>query len=393
MLHTALHSWHEAHGGRMAGFAGWSLPVNYPPGILAEHLACRKFGALFDISHMGRFVVRGPRGLETLTRALTNDASLLQPGFSQYTLFSDDRGRPLDDALLYRFRPDEFVLVVNAANREADWEILRRNPDAGAALREATAELAMMAVQGPRSAALLAAIGVEGLPPDGRGRTAVARWGNVELLTARTGYTGEPFGFEVMLPAGESPAFWEALVRAGEPQGVLPAGLGARDTLRLEAGLPLYGHELRPDRPILSLPLAQGAVRLDPGREGFTGREALGVQEAELASGEVKDLPRMIRPVAALEKGMIREGATVRFNGRMAGELTSGTMVPAWKFEGTAPGDETFTRALGLAYLDRERSPGDRVSIEYRGREIQGVIVNRFMKREGDYLKSLSGPL
>jgi aminomethyltransferase len=377
----------------MVAFAGWSLPLNYPPGILAEHLACRRFGALFDISHMGRFVVRGPRGLEILIRTLTNDASLLPPGFSQYTLFSDDRGRPLDDALLYRFRPDEYLLVVNGANREADWEILHRNTDAGDAIREATAEWAMVAVQGPRSSSLLAAIGVEGLPPVGRGRTALAQWRKLEIMTARTGYTGEPVGFEVMLPAGEAPAFWEALVRAGEPRGVLPAGLGARDTLRLEAALPLYGHELRPNRPILSLPPAQKAVSLDPGRGDFTGQEALAAQGAELASGEVRNLPRMIRPVAALEKGMIREGATVRFKWRLVGELTSGTMVPAWKFEGAAPGDETFTRALGLAYLDRERSPGDRVSIEYRGREIQGMIVNRFMKREGDYLKSLSGPL
>lgn len=391
MLRTALHAWHEAHNGRLVEFAGWSLPVNYKPGIIAEHLTCRKFGALFDISHMGRFLLKGLKGRELLLRTLTNDASRLQPGLSQYTLFSDSQGRPLDDALLYRFRADEYLLVVNAANRDADWGILKRQTEDRSVLQDLTEDLAMVEVQGPKSEALLSAVGTEGLPPAGRGYTSVARWRKLELLTARTGYTGEPVGFEIMLSAGELPVFWEALVRAGEPMGVLPAGLGARDTLRLEAGLPLFGHELRPHRPIFSLPLAQRGVSLEANRS-FTGREALAIQTAELASGVVKTIPRVVVPVVALEKGMIREGSIVHFDGRGAGELTSGTMVPAWKFEGTVPGEEHFTRAIALAYVDRERGPGDRVTIEYRGREVQGMIVNRFMKREGDYLRALTFP-
>ncbi|MBI5582714.1 MAG: glycine cleavage system aminomethyltransferase GcvT [Deltaproteobacteria bacterium] len=386
---TPLFAWHEAHGGRMVEFAGWSLPVNYGPGIIAEHLACRKFGALFDISHMGRFLIKGPAGSALLSRTLTNDVSRLRPGFSQYTLFSDGQGHPLDDAYLYQFKPGENLLVVNAANRPGDWDLLNRQARGGEELQDVTNMLAMVAVQGPGSEALLTAAGVEGLPPKGRGHTAVARWGQVELLAARTGYTGEPLGFEIMVPAAETAGFWEALIRAGAPLGILPAGLGARDTLRLEAGLPLYGHELHPERPILSLPRARHGVSLDPDRGDFRGREALTAQEAALRSGDFHRVPRMIMKVAALEKGMIREGSPVRFQGRRLGELTSGTMVPAWKFKGSTPGDETFTRALGLAYLDRDRSPGDRVTVEYRGREIQGEIVQRFMKPEGDYLRAL----
>jgi aminomethyltransferase len=386
---TPLHAWHEAHKGRMAEFAGWSLPVNYSPGIIAEHLACRKFGALFDISHMGRFLIKGPEGLDLLARTLTNDASHLRPGFSQYTLFSDEQGRPRDDAYLYQFKPDEYLLVVNAGNREGDWNILTRQSGSEDVLHDVTDELSMVAVQGPKSEALLAAVGVEGLPPVGRGRTAAARWRKVELLTARTGYTGEPLGFEVMLPAGELCAFWETLVRTGERMGVLPVGLGARDTLRLEAGLPLYGHELNPERPILSLARALGAVSLNPERSDFTGRGALAAQAAELRSEEFRQVPRTIMKVAARERGMIRQGSIVRFQGQTVGELTSGTMVPAWKFEGSQPGEETFIRTIGLAYLDRSRGPGDRVTIEYRGRELQGEIVPRFLKREGPYLRPL----
>ena len=373
MLHrTPLHAWHEAHKGRMAEFAGWSLPVHYPPGIIAEHLACRKFGALFDISHMGRFLFKGPAGLGLLARTLTNDAFRLRPGFSQYTLFSDEQGRPLDDAYLYQFKPDEYVLVVNAANRERDWNILTRQAGSVGGLADVTDELAMVSVQGPKSESLLAAVGVQGFPPTGRGRTATARWRKIELLTARTGYTGEPLGFEVMLPARELVDFWEAMVRTGEPMGFLPAGLGARDTLRLEAGLPLYGHELTAERPLLSLPLARKGVNLAPERGYFPGREALAAQLEELHSSRSILVPRVIRKVEALEKGMIRQGSPVRFNGREVGELTSGTMVPAWKGEDARSDGSYFTRGIGLAYLDRGMNPGDSVTVEYRGREIPG---------------------
>jgi aminomethyltransferase len=372
----------------MVDFSGWSLPINYPSGIIAEHLTCRKFGALFDISHMGRFLIRGPGALTLLRQVLTNDVSHLQGGQTQYTLFSDENGYPLDDAYLYQFKPREYLLVVNAANREEDWKILTRFAGLGVELQDLTFDLAMLAIQGPQSEILLRFLLKESYPPIERGRTAIASWQGVEVLAARTGYTGEPVGFELFLPVGQTEAFWLSLVETGAPRGIIPGGLGARDTLRLEAGLPLYGHELALERPILSLPLAQRGVDLNPERGDFRGREALAAQMKDLTAPAPLLVPRMIMAVAAEEKGMMRQGSPVLKGGHEVGELTSGTMVPAWKFEGLQPGEESFTRAIALAYLDRDLVPGEKVIIHYRGRALQGRIVKRFIHRTNNYLQA-----
>jgi aminomethyltransferase len=387
---TPLSDWHQRQGGRMVDFSGWSLPINYPSGIISEHLACRKFGALFDISHMGRFLIKGPGALPLLRQVLTNDASHLQAGQTQYTLFSDGNGCPLDDAYLYQFKPREYLLVVNASNREEDWNILTHFAGQGVELQDLTFDLAMLAVQGPKSEVLLRSLLKESLPPIERGRTAVAHWQGVVVLVARTGYTGEPMGFELFLPTGPIEVFWQSLVETGTPLGIIPGGLGARDTLRLEAGLPLFGHELTRERPILSLPLAKRGVDLNPERGDFQGREALTAQMQDLGSPEAELVPRVIMAVAAEDKGMMRQGSPVLKGGHEVGELTSGTMVPAWKFEGPQPGEESFTRAIGLAYLDRDLVPGEQVIIQYRGRALQGRIVKKFIHRTNHYLQALS---
>jgi aminomethyltransferase len=387
---TPLSDWHERQGGRMVDFSGWSLPINYPTGIISEHLTCRKFGALFDISHMGRFLIKGPGALTLLRQVLTNDAAHLQAGQTQYTLFSDEKGCPLDDAYLYQFKPREYLLAVNAANREEDWKILTHFAGQGVELQDLTFDLAMLAIQGPQSEALLRSLLKQSLPPVERGRTAIASWQGVEVLAARTGYTGEPVGFEVFLPVGQTEAFWLSLVRTGTPLGILPGGLGARDTLRLEAGLPLYGHELTLKRPILSLPLARRGVDLNLERGDFRGREALTAQMKDLDSPEADLDPRMIMAVAAEEKGMMRQGSPVLKSGHEVGELTSGTMVPAWKFEGLQPGEESFTRAIALAYLDRDLVPGEKVVIHYRGRALPGRIVKKFIHRTNHYLQAIT---
>ncbi|MGD8562540.1 MAG: glycine cleavage system aminomethyltransferase GcvT [Desulfarculaceae bacterium] len=389
-LQTPLLEWHENHGGKIIDFAGWSLPVQYSEGIINEHLTCRKFGALFDVSHMGRFKVSGPQALVFLNQALTNDASKLRPGRCQYTLISDDAGHPLDDAYLFQFQPDEYLLVVNGANRLKDWEWLSRRAVEGVELSDITFDLAMMAIQGPRSEVVLQAVLNQELPPPGRNHTGIAQWQDTQVLISCTGYTGEPLGFELFIPWAQAPDLWDALARAGKAEGVIAAGLGARDTLRLEACLPLYGHEFRADRPIMAIPQAGFGVSLNGNGRAFVGREALGVQKAEIARGGGEKVSRRIMPVAALGRGMMREGSQVMKNGRPVGELSSGTMVPAWRFQGQEPGDESFNRAIGLAYLDCGMKPGQEVEVEYRGRSLPARIVASFMDIAGVYLRPIS---
>ncbi|MBI4797449.1 MAG: glycine cleavage system aminomethyltransferase GcvT [Desulfarculus sp.] len=388
-LETPLIAWHRQHGGRLVEFAGWSLPVSYQAGIIAEHLACRKSAALFDTSHMGRFRLEGPGALGFLQRALTNDAARLEPGRSHYTFLSDQDGRPLDDAYLLRLPGGAYLLVVNAGNRDQDWAWLQGLDATAAGLQDVSPQLAMLALQGPASTSVLGRVlGGQDLPR-ARNHCAWRGWAGGRVLVSRTGYTGEPHSYELFVDTPRVVELWEALLEAGAGLGLMAAGLGARDTLRLEAGLPLYGHELKPDWPILSLPLARHGVDLTTERGDFLGRAALERQAAELAGGQVQEVPCLIRGVAALERGMMREGSPVLVEGRPVGELTSGTTVPAWRFAGGVPGDEHYSRAIGLACLERQVADGQKVEIVYRGRALPGVIANHFVKRAGDYLRPL----
>lgn len=390
---TPLFDWHLARGGRMVDFAGWELPVSYGSGIIAEHLACRAAAVIFDVSHMGRFLARGPGASAFLRTALTNDAALLAPGTSQYTLLSDEHGRPLDDAYLFRLAPEEYLLVVNAANRAADWQRLQAFLNGGTELVDRSGATAMLALQGPASQDVLAGVLEGPLPPPGRGRCSPASWRGQPLTVLRSGYTGEPLSFELVCPAETAVHLAEAIMAAGASAGLTPAGLGARDTLRLEAGLPLYGHELKAERPLLSLPLARGAVFLGLDRGDFAGREALEEQAAELAADPEGRAPRLvpgsIYALAALERAMMREGAPVVAGGRGVGALTSGTTVPAWRFAGDRPGQEHFTRAIGLAHLERGLAVGREVEVLYRNKPVRAMIVRRFTRRAGDFLRAV----
>ncbi len=383
---TPIYVWHGAHGGKLVEFAGFSLPVMYGGGILAEHLTTRRHGGLFDISHMGRFVVGGPGALAFLDATLTNRDSSLPLGQAHYTL-SPIRGGPLDDAYLFRFWPDRWLLVVNGANHAKDRDWLTSRVPEGVELEDLSAELAMLALQGPASDRLLAAVLGAELPPAGRNHLGIATWREAEVLVSRTGYSGEPLGFELFLPASRALEFWEALVAEGAPLGVVPVGLGARDTLRLEAGLPLYGHELRPDEPIMALPQARFGVDLDPARGDFLGRRALMAQAEDLKARAGRLVPRRLSLVAALDKGMMREGSPIYWEGRPAGVLTSGTTVPAWRFTGGEPGGESYTRALGIARLDVAVPPDAQLEVEYRGRRLRARPVKSFAAPAGPYLR------
>jgi aminomethyltransferase len=378
---TPLHDWHIAHGGKLVEFAGWWLPVSYGEGLIAEHLNTRKNGGLFDISHMGRFMISGNGALPFLESILTNWAGKLLPGRAQYTLISDPDGRPIDDAYLYRTEEDRFMLVVNASNREKAWQWLNRHNKADAKLIDASQDLAMLAVQGPRSEELLSALVDAPLPSPGRNNGEWNKLAGVGLFVARTGYTGEPLGFELFPPWEQALPIWEKLVEVGAELGLGPVGLGARDTLRLEAGLPLYGHEYTPDRPIMTVSTARLGVDLSPGRGEFIGREALAAQAAELH--------QRIYLVVALTRGMMREGSPVLMNGEQIGELTSATTIPAWRFDGEHPGQEHYIRPLGLALLQGSTLVREEVEIIYRNKTLPGRVVDAFVRPQGRYLKPI----
>ena len=408
LLRTPFHAQHVAAGARMVDFGGWEMPVQYPAGIIAEHLATRAGAGLFDVSHMGRFVLRGPGSAAFLQHVLTNNAEALDLLQAQYTMVPTETGGAVDDAYLYRFTAGEYLLVVNASNRHKDWEHLREHlahfPDVE--MSDETGEIAMVAVQGKASREVLGGLVAAGaLPEPLRNELSLAtlRLGDgrlAEARIARTGYTGEPVAFEVFVPAGDGPALWDALVAAG----AVPVGLGARDTLRLEAGLPLYGHELGADPegreiPIFSCPLATFAVSFSPRKGDFVGRAALLRQQKAYARilqrdySLLADLPRITRPVAVTGRGIAREGAPVhaengaRYEGEtFLGWVTSGTAVPFWGLEGeglcSTQTEEHELRSIALAYLDSRVLEDEEVEVDVRGRRVPGLVVPHHLRSD-----------
>ncbi len=397
---TAIFEWHQTHGGQIVDFAGWQMPIQYKTGIIKEHLATRKFGGLFDVSHMGRLRFKGPNRLGFLQHVLTNNCEALDPWQAQYTMIANPAGGAVDDAFLYRFDEDDYLMVVNAANKDkvlAHFQEQLSKFDA-VEIEDVTTELALVSFQGPLSHTLLDHLRSDGLMPDPR-QNCLSRIElcGVEVLISRTGYTGEPNSFELFIPATSALQIWEAILDAGADQGVLPVGLGARDTLRLEAGMPLYGHELGMDAedkeiPIFSIGLAPMAVSFSDLKGDFIGRGPL--QEQHKAYKALRDgsqkppaaLPRRIMPVALEDKGVPRQGYQVLQGQQKIGVITSGTTVPHWQFEGQGANmqitDTTGRRPLALAYLDAHILPDTPVEVEVRGRRLAARVVAQHGRSE-----------
>ena len=397
---TVLHAWHRDHGGKMVGFAGYDMPVQYSSGIIREHLATRGGAGLFDVSHMGRFRVVGG-GAEAFLRAvLTNDARKLDRGHAQYTMIANPDGGAVDDAYLYKLADEDYVLVVNASNREKDWLWLREHAGTGPELVDCSEELGMVAVQGPASEGLLAGIfGAEALPERKRNRLTVARLDRRPIVIARTGYTGEPVCFELFPERDQTVAMWERLVELG----ATPVGLGARDSLRLEAGLPLYGHELGLDPhgndiPIFANSLARFAVR-SSNDDDYVGRDALVRQREEVArirAGELEPrarepiLTHLVHPIAAFgSRRPLRAGYQVVQDTEPVGYVTSGMVVPYAKIADTETGavsaDEHDLRPIGLAMIDRRLQyrtdpPVNLDVVDARGNTIEVELVERNLR-------------
>ena len=386
---TPLHAWHRANGGRMVGFAGWEMPVQYRSGIVAEHLATRRGAGLFDVSHMGRLRIRGPGAEASLRRILTNDAAALAAGSAHYTLLANERGGAVDDAYLYRFGKDDFLLVVNASNRARAIEWIEERLEGGARLADESEATAMIALQGPGSERMLASVAPAGsLPEARRNRHATVRFEGADLVVARTGYTGERVCFEIFARAERIEGLWTRLAAAG----AAPAGLGARDSLRLQAGLPLYGHELGADPEGVEIPIFANALarfgvrRPEGGGPDFPGRAALERQRearerlrrGDAGASDSAVLPRVVAPIAAAGgRRPLRAGQKVFHGDVHAGYVTSGTSAPTG-LEDAAGRPEM--RPIGLALIDgplrfREDGPARLRVLDARGNESEAAIA------------------
>jgi aminomethyltransferase len=393
LIKTPLNAWHHSHGGKMVDFGGWEMPVQYQSGMLAEHLATRRYGGIWDVSHMGRLRIGGADRLAFLQYVLTNNAEALEPWRAQYTLIPNERGGVIDDAYLYRFGEDDFILVVNASNRLTDLEHLAQLATAFSDLtiEDCTRSLAMIAFQGPLTGEVLEGL-LEGgsLPEPRRNALSAGKIAGGEVLIARTGYTGEPIAFELLVPSESAEAVWGALAEAGAPRGIVPCGLGSRDTLRLEAALPLYGHELGIDPegnefPAYSFPLSASAVSFSERKGDFVGRAALQQQREQdqlLKTGDYRGsevLRRRTRYLTLLGPGIARQGDEVLLGDRKVGFVTSGSVAPYWRFEGegatTRIGDEHDRRPIALACLDAMLGLGQEVEVDLRGRRVSARVV------------------
>ncbi len=346
---TPLYDAHVAAGARLVDFAGWEMPVQYS-GVRAEHLAVREHCGAFDVSHMGEIETDGPGAAELLQRLLSNDVAEIEVGGAQYALLCRPDGGVLDDLFTYRLDENRYLTVTNAANHARDlawFEDHREGFDAE--IRDRLDDYAMVAVQGPQARAIVAGL-VEGELP-ARMRTASLRLAaGGEVLVCGTGYTGED-GVEVLLEPSLAVGFWDALVDAG----VTPAGLGARDTLRLEVCFCLYGNDLSLDRNPIEAGLGWACAE----DTGFIGSEA--VAEARAAGTAEK-----LAPFALTERGVPRQGNPVLLAGEPVGEVTSGTFSPS------------LERGIGMAYVRAEAAePGTEVEIDVRGKRRAARVEKR----------------
>ncbi|MDQ2826541.1 MAG: glycine cleavage system aminomethyltransferase GcvT [Actinomycetota bacterium] len=336
---SPLDAAHRALGAKMVAFSGWEMPLSYPSGTLDEHRTCRTGAVAFDVSHLGTVRVRGAGAFDAIQRTLTNDLGRIGPGQAQYTHLLDDDGSVLDDIIVWWVARDEFHVMPNAANTEGVRQAIGGD--------DITAARAVIAVQGPESRRWLGDVMPEAAEV-GRFKVALVQWQDTTCIVAGTGYTGEE-GVEIAVPAAAARRLWESLLDAG----ILPAGLGARDTLRLEAGLPLHGHELgrgiTPAQAGLDWVVAWG-------KGGFRGREAL---EAERKRG----VERILRGLEVGGRQPPRAGYEVMLDGAVVGEVTSGNFSP------------TLGRGIALAFLPPPLRAGASVSVDARGQRMPARVV------------------
>jgi aminomethyltransferase len=349
---TALNSVHRRAGAKMVNFGGWEMPLEYS-GILAEHEAVRRRAGLFDVSHMGEIEVRGPAALDLVQWVTCNNAAKLIVGQAQYTGLMTDRGTFVDDFLVHKISDTHYLLCVNAGNQDCDFDHIVANNRAGAELENAGPRYSQLAIQGPRAIEILQKLTPVALDSIRYYHFAFGKVSDVECLIARTGYTGED-GFEIYFEPQFSEKLWEDLMHAGESASMIPCGLGARNTLRLEAGMCLYGHEI--DDTTTPWEAGLGWIcKLDKG--AFLGSDVLARQKQA-------GVTRKIVGFEMLEKRIARDGYPVMIAGREAGRVTSGGPAPFLK------------KNIGMAYVPPESAAvGTDIEISIRGQAAAARLI------------------
>lgn len=354
MKETPLTPVHREAGAKMVEFAGFSMPVMYSS-IQEEHDAVRNHVGIFDVSHMGEFVLKGEQALPLIQKVTTNDASRIERGRAQYNCMTNEQGGIIDDLLIYHLEDDNYMMVVNAANMEKDWEWINKNNTMGAELHNISDKTALFAIQGPKAKDTLQKLTEVDLTEVPFYGFTKGELGDLEnVLISGTGYTGEP-GFELYLPIDQAPDLWKKILSAGEEYNIRPVGLGARDTLRLEAGLFLHGNDM--DETTTPIEARLGWItKLEKG--DFIGKDVLAQQKEEGTS-------RRLTAFELQEKGIPRYGYDILDeNDNKIGTVTSGTMSP------------TLKKAIGLGYVQKpHHKVGTEFYIAVRKKRVKAQVV------------------
>lgn len=359
-LKTPLYDVHVACGGKMVPFAGYLLPVQYGGGVIAEHMAVRQACGLFDVSHMGEITCIGSDALKNLNHLLTNDFTAMKDGQARYSPMCNDGGGVVDDLIVYKIRDDHYFIVVNASNKDKDYAWMKAHEFGDAVFEDISAAVGQIALQGPKAHEILKKLTDETeIPEKYYSAVFYGHVAGVSCIVSKTGYTGED-GYELYMASDDAPAMWAALMEAGKEEGLIPCGLGSRDTLRLEAAMPLYGHEMDDDISPLEAGLGF-AVKM--GKEEFIGKEGL-ENRGELTRKRVG--------LKVTGRGIIREHEAVYVGDERIGHTTSGTHCPYL-------GYPIAMALLDIAYTE----VGTQVEAEVRGRRIPAEVVPLpFYKRQ-----------
>lgn len=359
---TPLNEQHRAAGGKMVDFGGWDMPVQYEAGVIAEHMATREKCGLFDVSHMGEIFVEGEDAIDFVNRITTNDVTKLVDGQAHYSALTNEKGGVVDDLLVYRFDQDKLLLVVNASTTDKDWEwITSHKRDENVTLTNASADYCQIAIQGPLAREIAQKFTDVNLADIKYYHFTVDTFNGVNAIISRTGYTGED-GFEIYADRDEAVRLWKDFLDYGERFGILPCGLAARNTLRLEAAMSLYGHEITDD--ISPLEAGLGWIcKLNKGE--FIGRDALLKLKEE-------GLKRKLVGFEVTDRGIARDEMDVYVGDEKVGYVTSGSPAPYLK------------KNIGLAFVPTEfAKTGQEITIDVRGRKLKAEIVpTPFYKRE-----------